>query len=288
MIRSQVIHDDGLVGLIRFDHPEGEPHGDPAEESSTWHSVSFIERGGFDLHRGGRRWPLGPASVFVTFPGFAYRCTHRAEIPDDAGFSVQYAPALVEDVQRATGRHWTRSVPVAPLTNRLAYLRHRLLEAVAAGEGAIAAAALAGEILAALDDVWPGDAARDNAARPGGWPGAPSGTRPYRSDQIAWYARRIAAAREMLACRYAEPLSLDAVAREAGMSPFHFSRVFRELVGMPPHRYLLRIRLVRAAQRLRAGAGVTETCDATGFNNLSHFIRTFRRVFGVPPSRYGI
>jgi AraC-like DNA-binding protein len=116
---------------------------------------------------------------------------------------------------------------------------------------------------------------------------APRGARPYRSDQIAWYARRVELAREMLATRFAEPLSLDRVAREAGMSPFHFSRVFRELVGMPPHRYLLRIRLLRAAQRLRAGDGVTETCLATGFNNLSHFIRTFHRVLGVPPSRFG-
>ena len=40
------------------------------------------------------------------------------------------------------------------------------------------------------------------------------------------------------------------------------------------------------ARYLRAGDGVTETCLATGFNNLSHFIRTFRRVLGVPPSRF--
>jgi AraC-like DNA-binding protein len=49
----------------------------------------------------------------------------------------------------------------------------------------------------------------------------------------------------------------------------------------------MRVRLLRAAQRLRAGAGVTDTCYATGFNNLSHFIRTFRRTLGVPPSRFG-
>src|SRR5262249_34961678 len=202
------------------------------------------------------------------------RCRHPGPSAGDAGLWVQYAPALVEAAERATGRPWTRSVPVAPLTNRLGYLRHRLLEAVAAGDGAIAGAALAGEILAALDE-----SALNDASRPG--------ARSYRADQIAWYARRMAVAREMLATPYAEPLSPDAGGPRAGMSPFHFSRVFRDLVGMPPHRYLLRIRLVRAAQRLRAGAGVTATCDATGFNNLSHFIRTFRRVFGVPPSRFG-
>jgi AraC-like DNA-binding protein len=268
MIRSQIIHDDGQVSLIRFDHPPGRLHRDPGEEASTCHSISFVERGGFNVERGARRWRMDPSSLFVTYPGFSYRCTHLESMPDDAGLSVQYAPDLVEDVERATGRHWTRSVPAAPLTNRLAYLRHRLVEASASAEGPMAAIALAGELLAALDQS------------------APRGARPYRSDQIAWYARRVELAREMLATRFAEPLSLDRVAREAGMSPFHFSRVFRELVGMPPHRYLLRIRLLRAAQRLRAGDGVTETCLATGFNNLSHFIRTFHRVLGVPPSRF--
>ncbi|HYV85816.1 MAG TPA: helix-turn-helix transcriptional regulator [Patescibacteria group bacterium] len=269
MIRSRVLQEDGQVSLIRFDHPPGRRHDDPAEELSTWHSVSFIERGGFDLHRGDGRWRLHPAALFVTYPGFSYRCTHGASVPDDAGFSVQYAPVLVDDVQRTTGRHWTRSVPVAPLTNRLAYLRHRLLEAVGAGEGAMAATALAGELLAALDDS------------------AATAARPFRPERVAWYARRVDLARELLASRFDEPLSLVQVAREAGMSPFHFSRVFRELVGMPPHRYLMRVRLLRAAQRLRAGAGVTDTCYATGFNNLSHFIRTFRRTLGVPPSRFG-
>ncbi|HUD70897.1 MAG TPA: helix-turn-helix transcriptional regulator, partial [Dongiaceae bacterium] len=81
-------------------------------------------------------------------------------------------------------------------------------------------------------------------------------------------------------------LTLDAVARGVGMSPFHFCRVFRALVGLPPHRYLRRVRLERAAARLRAGAGVTDTCHATGFNNLGHFVRAFREAYGVPPGRF--
>ena len=68
------------------------------------------------------------------------------------------------------------------------------------------------------------------------------------------------------------------------MSLFHFARVFRELTGLPPHRYLLRTRLERAAQRLRTGDSVTNTCYAVGFSNLSHFTRSFRRRFGVAPS----
>jgi len=70
------------------------------------------------------------------------------------------------------------------------------------------------------------------------------------------------------------------------MSPFHFARVFRALVGKPPHRYLLEVRLARAARLLREGLSVTETCFAAGFNNLSYFTRRFRRCYGTAPSQF--
>jgi AraC family transcriptional regulator len=77
------------------------------------------------------------------------------------------------------------------------------------------------------------------------------------------------------------------MASEVGMSVYHFARVFAELEGQPPHRYLLGVRLRQAAARLRAGAGVTDTCFAVGFSSLSHFASTFRRHFGVRPSEAG-
>src|SRR4029077_9454760 len=63
--------------------------------------------------------------------------------------------------------------------------------------------------------------------------------RLYRSSQLEWYARRIDDARLAMDDDYAAEHSLDRLARSAGMSPFHFARIFRELVGMPPHRYLV-------------------------------------------------
>src|SRR5205823_1291244 len=101
---------------------------------------------------------------------------------------------------------------------------------------------------------------------------------------IATTLEQIERARRMIQQQFSDELTLVSLSREAGMSPFHFARLFRDLVGTPPHRYLRNIRLERAHSMLRDGASVTSTCYDVGFSNLSHFIRSFRRRFGCAPS----
>jgi AraC family transcriptional regulator len=96
----------------------------------------------------------------------------------------------------------------------------------------------------------------------------------------------IAAAVELVHARYAEPLGVDDLAREAGMSRFHFSRHFRREVGVSPYRFLLRVRVERAAELLRGGRhDVTQAALEVGFADLGRFARAFRAHFGCTPSR---
>ncbi|HUQ99283.1 MAG TPA: helix-turn-helix transcriptional regulator, partial [Gemmatimonadaceae bacterium] len=79
-------------------------------------------------------------------------------------------------------------------------------------------------------------------------------------------------------------ITVDVLAREAGLSPAHFARAFRETIGKPPHAYLLIMRLEHARRLL-------EDCDATlsdvamrsGFADQAHLTRLFKRAFGVTP-----
>jgi AraC-like DNA-binding protein len=96
----------------------------------------------------------------------------------------------------------------------------------------------------------------------------------------------VRAACELFLQEYSDNHSLTSLGRRFAMSPFHFARVFRELAGVPPHRYLLNVRLGQAAHRLREGSSVTDACFACGFSHLSHFGRLFQRRFGVLPSQY--
>jgi AraC family transcriptional regulator len=77
------------------------------------------------------------------------------------------------------------------------------------------------------------------------------------------------------------------LASEIGMSPFHFLRVFRQIVGMTPYQFVLHTRLHRAAVQLRRSReAVSSIALEAGFGDLSTFNRRFRRVMGLNPSAY--
>ncbi len=82
-------------------------------------------------------------------------------------------------------------------------------------------------------------------------------------------------------------LPLDRVAQEAGMSKFHFCRVFRQQVGVPFHQFLARRRIGRAAELLQEGTrSVSDVSVDVGFHTDSHFGRVFRQLVGRPPSAH--
>lgn len=73
----------------------------------------------------------------------------------------------------------------------------------------------------------------------------------------------------------------------AGLSRFHFLRLFRAATGVSPHQHIIALRLRAAADRLRSTAEpVTLIALDVGFNDLSHFNLLFRRSFGVAPRQW--
>ena len=84
-----------------------------------------------------------------------------------------------------------------------------------------------------------------------------------------------------------EPIGLDSAAVEAGLSPFHFLRLFRDVLGVTPHQYLVRARLRRAAGLLAdEERSITDIALEVGFADLSNFVRTFHRAAGVSPTGF--
>ena len=144
----------------------------------------------------------------------------------------------------ACPRTWSRPVrPVLHATIRVRYLQWGLRRAVETG-AMMFAEYCASEIFREIPE---------GPARP-----------LYTDSRFRWYAERVHAARERLEARYEEPHTASDLARSVGMSVFHFTRVFSELIGRPPHRYLSEVRLKAARRMLREGRRVTDACFACG------------------------
>jgi len=92
------------------------------------------------------------------------------------------------------------------------------------------------------------------------------------------------AAREVVARMFTERVTLAALARAVGCSPFHLCRSFREFTGSSVHAHLTALRLRTAIDHLEQGASITRVAIDAGFSSHSHFTAAFRQSFGVTPS----
>lgn len=96
---------------------------------------------------------------------------------------------------------------------------------------------------------------------------------------------RLCRSRDLLCEVREKPLSIRDIARETGMSPFHFIRRFESLFGMTPHQFRIRARLDRAKLLLATGTGsITDVCLELGMDSLGSFSEMFARRVGASPS----
>jgi AraC-like DNA-binding protein len=85
----------------------------------------------------------------------------------------------------------------------------------------------------------------------------------------------------------AEQIRIKHLASLVALSPFYFVRTFKQHVGVPPHQYLIGVRMERACELLATSTlSATQICPRVGFTTLSHFTNTFRRHTGMSPIAY--
>lgn len=91
---------------------------------------------------------------------------------------------------------------------------------------------------------------------------------------------------EYIQLNYQLQISVDDIAAYACMSTYHFSRLFKRLMGLSPHNYLKQYRLSKSYNHLRNNSPVFDTAIETGFYDSSHFIKTFYSYMAVSPKEY--
>jgi AraC family transcriptional regulator len=242
------------------------PHDAPFVEQHRGFSVSYVRKGTFGYRVRGRSFDLVSGSILVGYPGDEYVCTHEHAFGDEClcfHLSAEFVEGLGSRAEQ--GAAW-RAGSVPPVSALMIL-------------GELAQAALDGRSDVGLDEVGMALAGRFVALASGRKSAALTAPAPDR--------RRVVDAALWIDAHSHEPLTLEMAARAAGLSAFHFLRLFARVLGVTPHQYMVRSRLRRAA-RLLAGTArpVTEIALDVGFGDLSNFVRTFRRAAGLAPRRF--
>jgi AraC family transcriptional regulator len=230
---------------------------------AEWHrafSLSYVRKGSFGCRSHGRAFELVAGSVLVGHPGDEYMCTHDHACGDEC-LSFQLAPVLSEAIGDQAEIWRAGALPPLP-------------ELMVLGE--LAQAAAEGRSDVGIDEVGLLLAARFLELVSGEtWraPIAQARDRRRAVDAALWIDERAH-----------EAIDLESAAAEAGLSPFHFLRLFTRVLGVTPHQYLVRARLRRAARLLAEDERpITDVAYDVGFGDLSNFVRTFHRAARVSP-----
>jgi AraC family transcriptional regulator len=235
----------------------------PFVEHHRGHSLAYVRTGSFGYRTRGVRHDLVAGSILLGRPQDEYTCSHEHSCGDEC-LVFHLSPELVASAGHPRGGLAASALPP-------------LAELVVLGE--LAQSIARGTSDVGLDEIGFAMAARvaDVALRR-----AAAAAKPSVRDR-----RRAIEAALFMEERASEPIDLERAAGVAGLSPFHFLRLFSRVVGVTPHQYLVRARLRNAARLLAEGErSITAIALDVGFGDLSGFVRTFGRAAGVSPSEF--
>lgn len=240
------------------------PDDKPFLEQHTQHSLSYVRRGSFSYDTRGRSHELVAGSVMVGHAGDEYTCSHEHHVCGDECLSIQLSPSLADDM--GLRKNALRIACMPPTPELMVY-------------GELAQAAGRGDSDIGIDETAILFVNRFIETTSG---------QPQKATPATARDRRRAVESALWIDAHADStVDLESTAKTAGVSPFHFLRLFSNVLGVTPHQYLVRARLRRAAKLLADDTRpITSVAFDAGFGDLSNFVRTFHRAAGVSPRRF--
>jgi AraC-like DNA-binding protein len=238
------------------------------EEQHSMVAIAIVAAGTFQYRSGAGRALMTPGSLLLGSVGQCFECGHEHGMGDRClafQYNSDYFERLAADAGARGGPDFR--IPRLPPLRELSPLIARAL------------AGMAGSVSLPWEELSIQLAAR-TVQLAGSLPARPNEAAP---DAVA----RVTQVVRMIERDPDAGLGLENLAREAGLSPYHFLRTFERLTGATPHQYILRARLREAAGRLAAEpAKILDIALDCGFGDVSNFNRAFRAEFGVNPRAY--
>jgi AraC family transcriptional regulator len=237
------------------------------EEQHRRYSIAIVLVGTFQYRSRAGHALMTPGSLMLGSPGQCFECGHE-HAEGDRCVSFWYAPEYFERLAADAG-----------LANRKAFVIPRIPPVRTLAPVVAATAAKATDATRAPWDEIGVELAAGAVALANGM------TVGHRSPVNA--EPRVTHVLRLLDRSPQGSFTLDEMAQDAGLSPYHFLRTFERLTGVTPHQYVLRARLRQAALRLVSGRDkIVDVALDCGFGDLSNFNRAFRAEFGLTPRAY--
>jgi len=241
----------------------------PFEEQHDRYVIAVVLAGSFQHRSPLGRGLLTPGGLMLGNPGHCFECSHEHG-EGDRCVSFWYAPEYFEQLAADAGsrrREARFRMAHVPALRQLSPLTAHAGVGVTDSHD-VCWEELGVQLAAVAVRLGAGDSCR------------PPRTRAFADARVTKAVRAID--------RHPDSsLTLDALAREAGLSRYHFLRTFEQLTGLTPHQYVLRARLREAAMRIVAESGtVLDIALDCGFGDVSNFNRAFRTEFGMSPRAY--
>lgn len=259
-------------GVTRWDCHCGRA-GMSDERIQCWHVISFLHEGAFVLHSEGRSELVDRTTAILFNPETVYQSTHPFGCIDHGSALAVKREVLLDVMSRYDPAAQER--PATLFSSLLCrdlsrvYLRYRtLVHGLSGGAAPEDPLALEETLLEILGEV----------VRSSSQSGRPANRESARARR-----RYVHDAQTLLQERFRQRYRLEDVARELYVSPFHLCRLFKQETGMSMHRYVNRLRLREALDRLADGVDLTQLALSLGFSCHSHFTNAFRKEFGMPP-----
>ncbi|MDO8979373.1 MAG: AraC family transcriptional regulator [Afipia sp.] len=236
----------------------------PFLEQHARHSLSYVRSGSFAYNTRGRSHELVAGSVMVGHAGDEYSCSHDHHACGDECLSFQLSPSLADDM--GLRKDALRIACVPPTPELMVY--GELAQATGHGDSDIGIDEAAILFVSRFIET---TSRKTQKVTP-----ATARDRRRAVESALW-----------MDANADQAVDLESTAKAAGVSPFHFLRLFSNVLGVTPHQYLVRARLRHAARLLADDArSITSIAFDVGFGDLSNFVRTFHRAAGVSPRRF--
>ena len=265
MTRITPLFQSSLLTIERSDHPQNVVHVDGKERVPANYEVTFVESGQFTVRNSSELCEFESGDILLSAPGTPQTVSHPATGAQDICLSIRFQTETFENAIGATRKRTTSLKRKS--NSATAFQMQRIRQAIITHNPLmieeLAVMTAHSFVPHSLREEW-----------------------SSIDQNLAWYTRRVARVCDFLNDEYANSPSVTVLSHVAGISPFHFSRVFHYLMGLPIHQYVMRRQLVTAARSISNGISISDAAFDAGFSSLSYFSRSFRRHFGVAPRTF--